>query len=85
MRGARLTLAREVVCLPQFASNLAHKNSQRMVRGPDLGAVSPPCLGQELRPLVLAPEPSIPSGSAVLYGTKYTLRTGVDALKSGNK
>ena len=36
--GARLTLAREAVC---FASNLA-QNSQRMVRGPDLGAVSPP-------------------------------------------
>ena len=78
----RLTLAREVVCLPQLASNFT-QNSQRMVRGPDLGAVSPPCLGQELRPLVLAPEPSIPSGSAALYGAKYTLRTGVDALKSG--
>ena len=63
-----------VVCLAQFGT----QNSQRMVRGPDLGAVSPPCLGQELRPLVLAPEPSIPSGSAALYGAKYTLRTGVD-------
>ena len=70
---ARLTPAREVVCLPQFGTKLATDGAgSRPGRG-----VSPPWAG--------APPTSTGTGaiypvglSAALYGAKYTLRTGVD-------
>ena len=62
----------------KFGTKLATDGAGSRARFPGAVSLPPPRLGQGLRPLVLAPEPTVPERGRASYDAKYTLRTGVD-------